>query len=535
MSMRESTLDTAFTMKALFEKSLRKYADRTAVVFESERVTYRELDRRSNALANAFVAGATDGPDRVALLMSNRPEYVVSEVALAKAGVPRVVLNDMLGPDEIEYILGDSRAETLVCDRSFVETIQRLRPGLDHLDRVVCVADDEADLPDDVTSFKAFVRDGSTAEPPDVDVSADDVVLHGYTGGTTGKPKGVLHTHRSRASFCYSAISELGIEGDDRLLFTTPLPHSAGSFFRSSLLVGATSVVRSGFDAQRAFDDVETHEITWTFMVPTMIYRLLDHEAFESHDLSSLETVTYGAAPMTPARLKEGIDRLGPVFQQFYGQTEVPNLITSFGKAEHAHAVERGKEDRLSSAGQPCLMADVKIVDRETGEERPQGEVGEILATAPYVMKEYFELPEKTAETLTEDGWIHTGDVGKQDADGYVTLLDRMSDLVVTGGMNVYTTEVEDVLADHPAVASVAVIGVPDEDWGEAVKALVVPSDDATADEESILSFADDRLSRYKKPKSVEFRDSFPKTPYGKIDKKALRGDFWDDAERQIN
>jgi fatty-acyl-CoA synthase/long-chain acyl-CoA synthetase len=446
-----------------------------------------------------------------------------------------VVLNDMLGPDEIEYILGDSRAETLICDRSFVETVRRLRPSLDSLERVVCVAGDDESLPDDVTPFASFVRNEATDESPDVSVSADDIVQHGYTGGTTGKPKGVLHTHRSRASFCYSAIAELGIEGDDRLLFTTPLPHSAGSFFRSSLLVGATSVIRSGFDAERAFDDIETHEVTWTFMVPTMIYRLLDHESFDSRDLSSLRTVTYGAAPMTPARLKEGLERLGPVFQQFYGQTEVPNLITSFGKAEHAAALERGKEERLSSAGQPCLMADVKIVDPETGEERPPGEAGEILATAPYVMKEYFELPEKTAETLTEDGWVHTGDIGKQDADGYVTLLDRMNDLVVTGGMNVYTTEVEDALAEHPSVGSVAVIGVPDEDWGEAVKALVVPSGDAPADEETILSFADDRLSQYKKPKSVEFRESFPKTPYGKIDKEALRDDYWEGAERQIN
>jgi fatty-acyl-CoA synthase/long-chain acyl-CoA synthetase len=263
-----------------------------------------------------------------------------------------------------------------------------------------------------------------------------------------------------------------------------------------------------------------------------MIYTLLDDPALNETDTSSLETLIYGAAPMTPARLREGLAEFGPVFTQFYGQTEVPNLITVLGKEEHRIAVKEDQEQRLGSAGQPTLMADVKIVDTETGEQQPTGREGEILASAPFVMDEYWNLPEKTAETV-EDGWVHTGDIGKRDEDGYVYLLDRKSNMIISGGMNIYSTDVEDVLITHPNVAQVAIIGVPDEKWGEAVTAIIVPDGEVT--EADIHDFADDELGDYKRPKHVEFRDELPKTPYGKIDKKALREPFWDDSDRSIN
>ncbi|WP_129113834.1 AMP-binding protein [Halegenticoccus tardaugens] len=531
-----SRADGAFNLKELFEKSLRKYQHRTAVIFDEIHLSYGVLDQQSNALANALVAKyeGKEEEKRVAILMENRPEYVISELAVTKAGMTKVLLNSMLERDEIEYILNDSRANILICGPDFVEIISQLASSLEHLETVVCVNDDVEDQPNRFVALDEFYRGYTEDVPPDVDVSPDDVVFHAYTGGTTGNPKGVLHTHRSRAMLYYSALAELDISEDDRLLFTTPLPHSAGSFFRSSLLIGATSVVRSGFDMDQILNDIEQHRITWTFMVPTMIYRLLDHPEIESRDLSTLETVVYGAAPMTPARLTEGLDRLGPIFKQFYGQTEIPNLITTLGKEEHKTAIRHDEEERLSSAGQPCLMADVKIVDPDTGEPQTPGSPGEILATAPYVMEEYFERPEMTRETLAGK-WVRTGDIGKQDEQGYVTLLDRMSDVVVTGGMNVYTNEVEDVLADHPAVRDVVVIGVPDDDWGEAVKALVIPKDGHSVDEASVISYADERLSRYKKPKSVDFLESFPKTPYSKVDKKELRDAYWEGAERQIN
>jgi fatty-acyl-CoA synthase/long-chain acyl-CoA synthetase len=244
--------------------------------------------------------------------------------------------------------------------------------------------------------------------------------------------------------------------------------------------------------------------------------------------------MVYGAAPMTSVRLREGIEAFGDVFCQFYGQGECPNFITTLPKKEHRIAIETDKEQRLGSAGLPCLMTEIRIVDPETGERRPEGESGEITVTAPYVMKEYYQRPEATAETLV-DGWVRTGDIGRIDEDGYLYLLDRKDDMIVSGGMNIYSTEVEEVLAKHEGVKEVAVIGIPDEDWGEAVTAIVVPYDDEDITVEALAEFTDDRLTGYKKPKHVKFVNSLPRTPYDKVDKVALREPYWEDKERNIS
>ncbi len=523
----------ARTLTAVFEKSLRKYADRVAVRFEDESLTYAELDARANAFANALAARGIAPNDRVVLMLTNRVEYLIADLGIIKAGATKVPLNDRLTATEFEYMIDDSKAGTVVCDPAFVETLEELRPSLEHVETIVGVADGDDPLPDGFERFEEL--DGEASAPPDVAPAPSDFVGHYYTGGTTGKPKGVLHTYENMTVNAYSHIMELAITGDDTMLLMTPLPHSAGAFLWAGLLAGATVVVRDGFDTEVALSAIEEEAVTWTFMVPTMIYRVLDSPALATHDTSSLETLVYGAAPMTPARLREGLDAFGPVFLQFYGQTEVPNLITTFGTQEHQIAVERELTGRLSSAGQPCLMSDVKVVDIETGADLPPGEEGEVLATAPYVMTEYFELPEETAETLTEDSWVHTGDIGTIDDDGYLYLLDRTSDVIITGGMNVYSTEVEDVLVEHPQVSQVAVIGVPDDDWGEAVKAIVIPTTDEMAGlENDVLAFADERLADYKKPKSVDIVSEIPETPYGKMDKKALRERFWEDEERAI-
>lgn len=525
--------EQAFSLKSIFCKSFDKYGDRVALEYLGDSYTYADLNASSNQLANAFVDElGLESEDRVALLMSNRPEFTVTELAILKAGGAKVLLNDMLAREEIKYILTNSRAETIVCGPGFVELIDELYDSIPTLQNVIYIREDA--VVDRFVEYESFRSQGGSANPPDVTPSPDDVAFHAYTGGTTGKPKGVLHTHRSRAMLYYSVLVELDLSGSDTLLATTPLPHSVGSFTRSAFLAGAKVVLYPDFEVERTFRDIQDAQITWTFMVPTMIYRLLDSPAINEYDLSSLETLIYGAAPMKADRLREGIDQFGPVFKQFYGQTEVPNLITTLGKDEHVLALETGNEEWLSSAGQPCLMADVKIVDPKTRAEQPVGEPGEILASAPYMMKKYFERPDATAETLL-DGWVATGDIGKRDEYGYITLLDRSSNMVITGGMNVYTTEVEEALVKHDAVSDVAVIGVPDDDWGEAVTAIVVPYDGQAVSGDDIISSAATRLSSYKVPKRVEFVDDLPKTPYGKVDKKALRDRYWEGEDRQIS
>jgi fatty-acyl-CoA synthase/long-chain acyl-CoA synthetase len=266
-------------------------------------------------------------------------------------------------------------------------------------------------------------------------------------------------------------------------------------------------------------------------MVPTMIYRVMDQIHGRKLDFSNLRTILYGAAPITLERLKQGLEIFGPVFTQLFGQSEAPNFITRLKKSDHS--LEPSKENRLRSCGQPVLMAQVKIVD-EDGLEVPRGVEGEIIAKTPYNMIGYHEAPDKTAETL-KDGWLYTGDVGMMDEEGYVYLLDRKKDMIISGGFNVYTSEVENVIQQHPEVSQVAVIGVPHPDWGEAVMAVIVPSRSNPPTEESILDFCNRYLSKYKRPKKILFADSLPLTAYGKIDKKALRKPFWEKAERNIN
>ena len=516
------------TLIEALTKSLDRFDDRVAVTVDGSKYTYGELDERSNAVANALVDRGVEPGDRVALMMSNCLGYAIADLALLKAGAVKLPLNDMLTEDEFEYMLSDSGTETVIAGPEFTDTLASLDASVDTLDRGI-VIDSESDQFDSLEDLEA---EGDTTEPPSVAVSPESPVGHFYTGGTTGDPKGVIHSHDNFLQNIYAHITELDMTGDDTLLLMTPLPHSAGLFLWAALLLGAESVIRPGFEPEQALRDIEEHEVTWSFLVPTMIYTLLDDPRLEETDTSSLETLVYGAAPMTPARLREGLAEFGPVFTQFYGQTEVPNLITVLGKEEHRIAIEDEQEQRLGSAGQPTLMADVKIVDTETGEKQPPGREGEIMATAPYVMDEYWGLPKKTAKTV-EDGWVHTGDIGKRDEDGYVYLLDRKSNMIISGGMNVYSTDVEDTLATHPDVAQVAVIGVPDEKWGEAVTAIIVPDGEVTPAD--IHDFADEELGDYKRPKHVEFRDALPKTPYGKIDKKALREPYWDDSDRSIN
>jgi fatty-acyl-CoA synthase len=520
---------TVTTLTDALIASLDRFADRVAVSVDGREYTYRELDERSNAVANALVARGVEPGDRVALMMSNCLGYVVADLALLKAGAVKLPLNDMLTENEFEYMLRDSGAGTVIAGPEFTETLASLVDAVDTVERGF-VIDSDSDRFESLADLEA---EGDSTTAPDVTVRPEDPSGHFYTGGTTGDPKGVVHSHDNFLQNMYAHITELDLTGSDTLLLMTPLPHSAGAFLWAALLVGAKSVIRPGFDPGQALADIEEHDVTWTFLVPTMIYTVLDHPDLESTNTSSLETLVYGAAPMTPARLREGLEEFGTVFTQFYGQTEVPNVITVLGKEEHRIAIEDDEEQRLGSAGQPALMADVKIVDTETGERQPPGSEGEIMATAPYVMDEYWELPEKTAETV-EDGWVHTGDVGKRDEDGYVYLLDRKSNMIISGGMNVYSTDVEDVLVTHEGVSQVAVIGVPDEKWGEAVTAIVVPDDDSVT-AEAIHAFADEELADYKRPKHVEFRDELPQTPYGKIDKKALREPFWEDSDRDIN
>jgi fatty-acyl-CoA synthase/long-chain acyl-CoA synthetase len=338
-------------------------------------------------------------------------------------------------------------------------------------------------------------------------------VLLSYTGGTTGKPKCVVHTQGRLAINLLAHLSCGEIGPNEVMLLTTPLPHSAGYHMQACLFAGGHVVLAQRFDPVAIPEICNRHQVTWTFAVPTMLYRLIDALSGQTEPLPSLRTIVYGAAPMSQERIEQALDLFGPVFIQLYGQTECPNYITTLGKADHLDP------HLLRSCGRPVPFCTVEILG-EGDTPAGIGEVGEITASSPYLFVEYLNNPEQTAKTLI-GGRLQTGDLAYRDRDGFLFLVDRAKDMIITGGMNVYSVEVETAIRQHEAIEDVAVIGIPDGDWGEAVTAVVVSNTEISS--RDLKAFLSNRLSAYKLPKNVRRVSALPLTPYGKIDKKALR------------
>ena len=357
--------------------------------------------------------------------------------------------------------------------------------------------------------------------------SADTVATLNYTGGTTGKSKGALRHHRELSYFATGILAGFEIPDDPRYLAVGPISHVTGTKVLPVLMKGGTVHMLKGFDPDAVFATIARERINFTLFVPTMIYVLLDHPGMAKADLSSLEYLLYGASAMSPSRLIEGIERIGPVFGQLYGQTEC-YPVSVLRKAEH----DRARPELFESCGVPIAACQVKILG-EDDQEAPVGEPGEICVRAPHVMAEYWKRPEQTAETL-KNGWLHTGDIARADEQGYLCILDRKKDMVVSGGFNIFPREVEDVLATHPDVAMVAVVGMPHPKWGEAVAAVVVARPGARPTPQSLADLVKARKGSAHAPKHIEFVDSLPMTSLGKVDKKALRAKFWAGQTRMV-
>lgn len=514
------------TAQDLLRRAFEKYASRPLATIDGETWTYGRAWDRGGRLAAALRDRGLETGDFVGVMMANQLEYFTASIACARGGFVNVPMNAMLTPDEFEYMLSDSGARVAIVGETFTETVADLEPNLPELETVIAV---EKEPPDSQLRL-ADMLNSASADDVEFDASMDDLLRLSYTGGTTGMPKGARHTHGTLAMDMLAHLVAFEISDAEEMLLMTPLPHTAGYVHLAGLIQGVHFTVTRGFDAGIFLRTVDEQPVSWTFLVPTMIYRTLDHADLEVRDVSGLDTVLYGAAPITPERLEEALDIFGDVFIQAYGQTEMPDVGMVLPKADHVIG-----EGQIESCGKPATMVDAEIADPEIEDEirtLDRGDAGELIMRSPYVMEGYHGKPEKTAETIV-DGWLRTGDIARMDEDGYVYLLDRANDMIISGGMNVYTTEVEDILAACPGVREVAVVGIPDDDWGEAVQAVIVGEHEIdTAD---VKSFADDRLADYKKPKSVEFIDEIPTTPYGKMDKKAVREPYWEDSDREIN
>lgn len=503
------------TLRGLIVTAVDRFQDRPALTVAERVVTYRDLLSDANRLAHALVGwGVTPGTP-VVLLMPNSVEYVIADQAILRCGAAKVPINTALATPEIHFILGDCAAPVAIVADEMADVVATAE--LTTLRHVIVVGATPTHL-----EFELWheVLDNRPADgPPQVDVEESDTALIAYTGGTTGRQKGVVHTQRGLRDNLLAHVIEIGFLDDERLLLTTPLPHSAGFLLQAAMLKGAHTLLERRFEPVAVLERIERERITFLFMVPTMIYRLLDSAHGSSHDLTSVRTILYGAAPITVDRLREGIRRFGPVFMQLYGQTEAPNFLTRLSREDH----DPVRRDRLASCGRPATLATIKIVD-DDGLDVPPGQPGEVCARAPYVMVRYLGLPDKTAETL-RDGWLHTGDIGTVDGDGYLYLLDRKADMIITGGLNVYSSEVENVLTSVTGISQVAVVGVSHPDWGEAVTAFVVPAETGF-DKEVADNACRAALAGYKRPKEYVVIATLPVTPFGKIDKKRLRNEY---------
>jgi fatty-acyl-CoA synthase/long-chain acyl-CoA synthetase len=488
------------TSSRLLLAALRRHASRTAITVNGQSWTYAQIDALSDRLA-AFLAAQGVGPGiAVAVHLRNGWEYVVAEFAILKLAGIRVPLNELMGVSELGYCLDHSQARLLITNFDLPKA-ERLPDGL--ISVVVGLASDHVDVSGQYSWTEAMAVD--TSFEPMV-AASDDTAIIAYTGGTTGRPKGVRHTYGGMAWNLFSHINCLEIRAEEVMLLTTPLPHSSGYHMVAGFLQGAHVVIEGRFDPDRFFALCREVGVTWTMMVPTMLYRLLDHPAAGSSDHVSLVTIVYGAAPINRARLEQGLSKFGKVFLQIYGQTECPNLITTLSKFDHTNP------QLLSSCGQAVPLVDLRLRADESG-------AGEVEVSSPYLLTEYYRDPVVTSEAMDE-GWLKTGDLARLE-DGYLFLVDRAKDMIITGGMNVYSTEVEGVLRQHPAVREAAVVGLAHPDWGEAVTAAVIVEDNA--DPEAIRQFAKARLSAYKAPKSVQIIAEMPLTQYGKIDKRRVR------------
>jgi fatty-acyl-CoA synthase len=514
--------------------ALKRNKNRPVLFLGDTTMTGGELADRISCYIQAFEELGAGTDATVGLLALNRPEVLMIIGAGQTQGYRRTALHPLGSLDDHAYVLADGGATSLIIDPvpMFVERAVGLLAKVPSLKQVLTLGPVPPELADVGVDLIAAAAKYQPQPLVAADLPPNHIGGMTYTGGTTGKPKGVMGTVGSILTMTTAQLAEWEWPEHPRFLMCTPLSHAGAAFFVPTIVKGGELIVLTKFDPAEVLRVIEEQKITATMLVPSMIYALMDHPDSHTRDLSSLETVYYGASAMNPVRLAEAIRRFGPIFAQYYGQSEAPMVITYLAKGDH-------DSKRLTSCGRPTLFARTALLDAD-GKPVSQGEIGEICVSGPLLSGGYWNLPEATAETF-RDGWLHTGDMAREDDEGFWYIVDRVKDMIVTGGFNVFPREVEDVVAEHPAVAQVCVIGTPDDKWGEAVTAVIVlrpdhPSDDAavatlTAE---IQEAVKERKGSVHSPKQVIVVDSVPVTALGKPDKKTVRAKFWEGTGRSV-
>jgi fatty-acyl-CoA synthase len=510
----------------LVAAALRRHRDVPVLHIGGASMTGGEMAGEVSRYVQAFEALGAGTGSAVALLALNRPEVLLITAAGQIQGQRRTALHPLGSLDDHAYMLADAGVTTLVIDPvpALVERARALAEKVDALRQVLTIGP----VPPELAGYGRDLAAEAARYTPrplvPAELAPDHVISVTYTGGTTGKPKGVIGTAASMAAMTQVQLAEWEWPAAPRFLVCTPLSHAGAAFFAPTLIKGGALYVLPGFNPAEVLRVIEEQAITATMVVPAMLYALLDHPDSRTRDLSSLRIVYYGASSVNPVRLREAIDRFGPIFAQFYGQTEAPMVISYLATGEH-----EGK--RLASCGRPSAFLRTALLGGD-GQPVASGEPGEVCVSGPLLASGYWGQQEATAQTF-RDGWLHTGDVAREDEDGFWYIVDRIKDMIVTGGFNVFPREIEDVIAEHPAVAQVAVIGLPDPKWGEAVTAVVVPRAGTGGEEETataltveIQHMVRERKGPVHAPKRVIIAGSLPLTGLGKPDKKALRARY---------